>query len=121
MYRSISVLLLAVCALLMAPQAAATAGVNIIPASGSQNTTFTVAGDGLQPGLALDVNFVSPEGTIFSTAFLNKVVVVGADGTFGLSVIPAQDFTGASFGTWRVQVCVSGTDDCIDTTFEILP
>jgi hypothetical protein len=55
------------------------------------------------------------------TAAINKVVVVDPDGDFELSVTPATDFVGASFGTWVVQVCTSGTDDCIQGTFDITP
>jgi hypothetical protein len=99
--------------------AAFAAEVSINPGSGSQTETFTVEGSGLQPGLALDVNFISPEGTVYSTAALNKVVVVDADGDFELGVTPATDFAGSSAGTWTVQVCVTGTNDCIQGTFDI--
>ena len=97
------------------------AGVSITPAAGSQTDTFTVAGEGLPAGLALDVNFISPEGTVFSTAAINKVVVVDPDGDFELSVDPATDFPGTGFGSWTVQVCTSGTNDCVQTTFDIMP
>jgi hypothetical protein len=50
-------------------------GVTIAPARGAQSDTFTVAGNGLSAGLALDINFSSPGGIVFSTATQNQVVV----------------------------------------------
>ena len=49
---------------------------SIAPGYGGQNDTFTVSGANITPGLALDINFTSPGGTVFSTAALNQVVVV---------------------------------------------
>ena len=92
----------------------------IAPSEGSQTDTFTVEGEGLQPGLALDINFKSPEGNVFSTAAIGQVVVVGPDGTFEFKFVPAREFDGSSLGTWLVQVCVAGTDDCIEGTFDIV-
>ena len=97
----------------------AQAQVSITPAAGGAADTFTVDGAGLPAGLALDVNFVAPEGTVYSTAAMNKVVVVDPTGNFEFSVTPATDFTGSNFGTWMVQVCASGTDNCVQTTFDI--
>ena len=99
--------------------AASAASVTISPAAGNQADTYTIEGEGLQPGLALDINFVSPSGEVFSTAALNKVVVVDGDGDFEFEVVPADDFQGQPAGTWTVQVCVTGTDDCVQTTFRI--
>lgn len=95
------------------------ANVSITPSSGHQDEIFTVEGEDLQPGLALDINFKSPSGTIFSTAAFNKVVVVDQDGEFSFDVHPATDFDGERAGTWTVQVCAAGTDDCVQTTFKI--
>ncbi|MFN8525327.1 MAG: hypothetical protein U0821_19700 [Chloroflexota bacterium] len=92
---------------------------SIAPSSGHQSETFTVSGTGLQPGLALDINFKSPGGTVFSTAALNKVVVVGPDGKFAFDFIPANSFAGEDAGEWDVQVCVTQTDDCAEGDFEI--
>jgi hypothetical protein len=94
-------------------------GVTIAPASGSQSDTYTIQGSGLTAGLALDINFVSPDGKVFSTVALNQVVVVDPDGTFTFQFVPTDEFTGASFGTWTSQVCTSGTNDCVQTTFGI--
>jgi hypothetical protein len=115
----IAALLLSIVAIgpLVAPASAAS--VSISPPAGSQNETFTISGEGLQPGLALDVNFKSPGGTVFSTAAMNKVVVVDGDGDFSFDVNPVTDFKGESAGTWLVQVCVTGTDDCVQTDFNI--
>ena len=95
------------------------AGVTIAPASGSQSDTYSIQGSGLAAGLALDINFVSPDGTVFSTVALNQVVVVDPDGTFTFQFVPTNEFTGASFGTWTAQVCAAGTNDCVQTTFGI--
>ena len=105
------------CLSLAAPSHAAS--VSITPTSGYQDDIYTVEGEGLRPGLALDINFKSPTGTVFSTAALNKVVVVDADGDFSFDVHPATDFDGERAGVWTVQVCISGTDDCVQTTFKI--
>ncbi len=98
---------------------ASAASITIEPAAGTQADTYTIAGEGLQPGLALDINFVSPSEEVFSTAALNKVVVVDSDGDFEFEVVPADEFKGQPAGTWTVQVCVTGTDDCVQTTFRI--
>jgi hypothetical protein len=93
--------------------------VGITPGAGSQSDTFTVGGAGLPAGLALDINFTSPAGTVFSTSALNQVVVVDGDGNFGFDFVPTSEFQGESLGTWTAQVCVSGTDGCVQGTFEI--
>jgi hypothetical protein len=98
---------------------ASAANVSINPAGGSQTDTFTVAGDGLQPGLALDINFKSPEGNLFSTSALNQVVIVDPDGTFRFEFVPVDEFKGSSLGTWLVQVCITQTDDCVQGTFQV--
>lgn len=98
---------------------ASAADVTIAPASGSQSDTYTIQGLGLPAGLALDISFVSPDGTVFSTAALNQVVVVDGDGSFTFQFVPTNEFTGSSLGTWTAQVCTSGTNDCAQTTFGI--
>ncbi|MCC6174123.1 MAG: hypothetical protein IT305_02365 [Chloroflexi bacterium] len=103
----------------LATPANALSNVTISPTNGGQHDTFTIEGVGIQTGLALDINFVSPTGDVFSTAALNKVVVVDEDGEFAFEVTPSSEFSGQPAGTWTVQVCVSGTDDCIQTTFNI--
>ena len=113
--------LLAVATLLTVSTVALGAELTISPAAGSQADTFTIEGTGLEPGLALDVNFVSPEGAVYSTAALNRVVVVDSNGDFEFSVNPADDFAGSSFGSWTVQLCAAGTDNCVQTEFEINP
>lgn len=102
---------------LVAPAGAAS--ITISPPVGDQAETFVVAGEGLEPGMALDINFESPNGTVFSTAALNKVIVVDPDGEFALEIVPAAEFLGEPGGTWLVQVCVAGTDQCVQTDFEI--
>jgi hypothetical protein len=98
---------------------ASAADVTITPASGSQSDAYTVQGSGLSAGLALDINFISPDGTVFSTAALNQVVVVDPDGSFTFQFVPTNEFVGESLGTWTSQVCTSGTHDCVQTTFAI--
>jgi hypothetical protein len=115
----IAALLLTAVAVVPMVAPASAASVSISPPTGHQSETFTVSGEGLQPGLALDVNFKSPGGTVFSTAAMNKVVVVDGDGDFNFDVNPSTDFAGESEGSWLVQVCVTGTDDCVQTTFDI--
>lgn len=107
--------------LLGAARPASAQSVTIAPVPAAQTDTVTVAGDGLMPGLALDINFVSPAGTVFSTALLNQVVVVDSDGTFSFSFLPTEQFQGESFGDWTTQVCASGTNDCVQTTFALTP
>jgi hypothetical protein len=104
------------------PAAAQSQTVTIAPASGSQADTFTVACVcGMVPGLALDVRFVSPEGDASSTAALDQAVAVGGDGNFEFNFVPASEFAGNQMlGIWKVQACVSGTDDCAQqVTFQI--
>jgi hypothetical protein len=112
---------LAAAALLLtvAVPAMADPGVSITPAADAQADTFTVGGTGLPAGLALDINFASPAGTVFSTSTLNQVVVVDADGNFNFGFVPTSEFQGESLGTWTAQVCVSGTDGCVQGTFDI--
>jgi hypothetical protein len=98
---------------------AAAQSLTISPAAGSQADTFTVAGEDLMGGLALDINFVSPSGEVFSTAAMNKVVVVNPEGDFAFEVNPTVDFAGQPTGTWIVQVCAAGTDQCAQTDFNI--
>jgi hypothetical protein len=93
--------------------------VGILPAAGAQADTFTIGGTGLQPGIALDINFTSPEGKVFSTVALNQVVVVDGDGNFSFEFVPTNEFVDASLGTWTAQVCVSGTDACVQGGFDI--
>lgn len=93
--------------------------VTISPPAGSQDQPFVVAGEGLPGGLALDVNFVSPSGEVFSTAALNKVVVVEPSGAFSFEVLPSSDFAGQPAGNWLVQVCVAGMDQCVQTDVNI--
>lgn len=99
------------------PALAYDGGVN--PPSGPADQIFEVWGTGLTPGLALDINFVSPDGTIFSTAAVGMVAIVAPDGTLSFPFRPTEVFSGESKGIWRVQSCVTGTDDCDDDVFEI--
>ena len=94
-------------------------GVSISPAAGSQSDTYTIQGTELQPGLALDIHFQSPDGNTFSTAALNQVIVVDPDGNFTFQFVPTNEFQGESLGTWGTAVCTSGTSDCVSTTFDI--
>jgi protein involved in polysaccharide export with SLBB domain len=103
----------------VAMPASAQSSVSIAPAAGGQSDTFTVGGAGLPAGLALDINFTSPGGTVFSTAAQNQVVVVDGDGNFAFGFVPTSEFQGESLGTWTAQVCVSGTDGCVQGTFDI--
>ncbi len=103
----------------VAMPASAQESVGITPANGGQSDTFTIAGTGLPAGLALDINFTSPDGTVFSTAALNQVVVVDGDGNFSFDFVPANEFQGERLGAWTAQVCVSGTDNCVQGTFGI--
>jgi protein involved in polysaccharide export with SLBB domain len=112
---AVALLLLSV----VATPALADPTVGILPAAGAQSDTFTVAGTGLQPGIALDINFTSPEGTVFSTVALNQVVVVDPDGNFSFAFVPTTEFVGSSLGTWTAQVCVAGTDTCVQGGFDI--
>jgi len=98
--------------------ASAQARVSITPAAGSESDEFTVDGEGLMPGLALEIGFASPEGNIYTLQ--GRVIVVDADGDFEFNFTPAESFAGSSKGTWGVAVCVAGTNDCVSTTFDIL-
>jgi len=91
----------------------------IAPASGSQSDTYTIQGTDLPAGLALDIHFMSPDGNVYSTAALNQVVVVADDGSFTFQFVPTNEFAGESLGTWTSQICTAGTDDCVQTTFDI--
>lgn len=95
----------------------AQSSVMITPAAGSDQDTFTVEGEGLVPGLALEIGFASPEGNVYTLQ--GRVIVVDGDGDFEFNVVPAESFTGSSKGTWVVIVCVAGTQDCISGPFEI--
>ena len=98
---------------------ASAAGITIYPAAGSQVDTYTIEGNELPPGLALDIHFMSPDGNVFSTANLNQVVVVDPDGNFSFQFVPTDEFQGESLGTWGTQVCTAGTDDCVQTSLDI--
>lgn len=91
----------------------------IKPTAGPADGVFEVWGTGLEPGTALDINFVSPAGTVFSTAAVNAVVVVAPDGNYSFSFRPVDVFTGESTGTWTFQSCTSGMNDCDTDTFDI--
>jgi hypothetical protein len=103
----------------MALPASAQESVSITPAAGGQSDTFTVGGSGLPAGLPLDINFTSPGGTVFTTASQNQAVTVDGDGNFGFDFVPTSEFQGESLGTWTAQVCVTGTDGCVQGTFNI--
>ena len=94
-------------------------GVSITPAGGNQDQPFVVSGEGLPAGLALDINFKSPNGDVFSTAAMNKVVVVDPNGAFSFEETPSTDFNGQPTGSWLVRVCVAGMDQCVQTNFNI--
>jgi hypothetical protein len=98
---------------------ASAASITIYPAAGSQSDTYTIQGESLPPGLALDIHFMSPGGNVFSTAALNQVIVIDPDGNFAFDFVPTDEFQGESLGTWGAQVCTAGTDDCVQTTFDI--
>jgi hypothetical protein len=94
--------------------------VTIDPAVGGVLDEFVLAGEGLQPGLALDIGFLAPEGRIYNLAQSGRVMIVDADGDFELPFVPAEVFSPDSqLGEWLVEVCVSGTTDCIRGTFII--
>ena len=93
--------------------------VSISPSSGNQDQPFVVAGEGLPAGLALDINFQSPNGDVFSTAAMNKVVVVDPSGAFTFEMTPSNEFHGQPTGSWLVQVCIAGMDQCVQTDFSI--
>jgi hypothetical protein len=95
------------------------AGITIDPSVGSQSDTYTIQGIELPPGLALDIHFKSPDGNVYSTAALNQVVVVDPDGNFNFQFVPTDEFTGEKLGSWGTMVCTAGTDDCVQTTFDI--
>jgi hypothetical protein len=118
-YRLAAPVAAAVLLIVLAVPGFADPSVGIVPASGSQTDTYTVGGSGIQPGLALDINFSSPGGTVFSTAALNQPVATDGDGNFSFGFVPATEFQGESLGTWTAQVCVSGTDSCVSGTFII--
>ena len=99
--------------------AASAQGVSITPADGNQDQPFVVSGEGLPAGLALDINFKSPNGDVFSTAAMNKVVVVEPNGAFNFEITPSTEFSGQPAGSWLVQVCVAGMDQCVQTDFNI--
>jgi len=108
-------------AVLVAPFAAPAnaQSISISPPGGAQDQPFTISGEGLPAGLALDVNFQSPSGEVFSTAAMDKVVVVDPSGAFTFEVTPSTEFEGQPAGSWLVQVCVTGTDQCVQTDFNI--
>jgi hypothetical protein len=113
--------MLAVVALALLPISAIAASLTVTPSSGSRDDTFTITGVGLAPGLAVDVSFRSPTGEVFSDSGRGKVVVADGDGDFSLDVVPSSDFVGQSAGSWLIQACVSGTDDCAQANFDVVP
>ncbi len=114
----------ALAAAVVATPFAALAGaqsVSISPSAGNQDQPFVVAGEGLPAGLALDINFQSPNGEVFSTAAMDKVVVVEPNGAFNFEITPSNEFAGQPAGSWLVQVCIAGMDQCVQTDFNIAP
>ena len=100
---------------------AAAQSVSITPAGGNQDLPFVISGEGLPAGLALDINFQSPNGDVFSTAAMDKVVVVEPNGAFNFEITPSNEFAGQPAGSWLVQVCIAGMDQCVQTDFSIAP
>jgi len=45
--------------------------------------------------------------------------VVADDGSFTFQFVPTNEFAGESLGTWTSQICTAGTDDCVQTRFDI--
>ena len=110
-------LLVAVAAMAAVATASAQSEITISPTSGSEHDVFSVEGTGLMPGLALDINFKSPEGDIFTLG--DSVWLVDEDGEFEFHFVPAESFVGAGKGIWIVQVCAANTDNCVQGNFQI--
>jgi hypothetical protein len=118
--RTLIVVLLLCVSTLSAPAAVVqAAGVAVTPAAGSADDTFTIAGEGLSPGMALDIVYQSPGGAVLPATPIGMVVVVNDDGEFTFDITPATDFTEPAVGKWLVQVCVTGTDECAEATFDV--
>jgi hypothetical protein len=97
------------------------ATLRISPLSGDQFQQFTVSGEGLPPGLLLDISVISPHDEVFSTVQAGRTVIVTQDGRFEVSVVPSSDFQDQVAGIWAVQVCIAGTDECAEGEFEVTP
>jgi hypothetical protein len=79
----------------------------VAPGSGRATDVFTFVGRGFQPGAELAETYTGPGGVRYSYFFGNQpaVVVVGPDGGFEVSLVPARDFEGASTGRWTAELC----------------
>ena len=115
--RMFGSLLVAVAAMATVATARAQSEITISPTSGSEQDVFSVEGIGLTPGLALDINFKSPEGDIFTLG--DSVWLVDEDGEFEFNFVPAESFVGSGKGVWIVQVCAANTDNCVQGNFQI--
>jgi len=74
--------------------------------AGAERRT-TTSREGLLAGAA---------GTAWTTVAKSTL---DGDGNFGFDFVPTSEFQGESLGTWTAQVCVSGTDGCVQGTFDI--
>jgi hypothetical protein len=104
------ILALAFCGLALAPAATAIHAEELFVAPGSGRATdvFTFVGRGFQPGAELSETYTGPGGVRYSFFFGDQpaVVVVGPDGGFELSLVPARDFEGAATGRWTAELCL---------------
>ena len=127
MRRLVVVQLLAVLGavwLVSTPDARAQAPVvTVTPSSGSQSDTFVFEGAGFLPGTQLAVLYIAPSGRryVLYLGDVEAVLVVGADGTFGVSITPATEFQGEGPGDWYVESCILGTTACWGGTIAIGP
>ena len=79
----------------------------VVPGTGRATDVFTFVGRGFQPGAELAETYTGPGGVRYSYFFGSQpaVVVVGPDGGFEVSLVPARDFEGASAGHWTAELC----------------
>lgn len=98
---------------------AQTPDLTVRPGAASQFHAVTVTGSGFVPGTPLTVTFVSPTGEeIVYTVEGGTPLIVGADGRFNVTVIPAVDFAGARAGRWTVYACVKD-GECLSREFVV--
>lgn len=115
----ISALLVSAAVLILVYAPARAASIAVSPPAGDQDATFTIAVEGLTPGLTLDIAFRSPNGELISAATPKPVLVADGDGDFSFEITPAKDLARIAAGSWLVQICATGTDECVQADFDI--
>src|SRR5262249_2159580 len=96
----------------------------VTPAHGNQYDRFVFEGYGFVPGDTVTVIFTAPNGVRYRLYDENDeeiTLVVQADGSFTLTLLPVEAFQGAPFGTWEAAFYPSSGEFYYTGSFTIAP